>query len=150
MPSTADDRAPHTAAQADVLMGQNAYCVEVGQPAQKALIENSCAGCHMVSAAPPAEYSYNFGGTNHDSSARTEIFGDCHESHNGGQLHETAQAELHELEAAIGQAIMAEVMAQTAQGNKVTLVGVADDGSDVDITEGMSVAAVVELAQQRH
>ncbi len=96
----------------------------------------------MVSATPPAKYSYNLGETNRGFSAGTEIGGDCHGSYNGGQLHEAVEAELRELEAAIGQAIIAEVVAQTEQGNTVTLVGFGEGGTDVEITDGTTVTAV--------
>ena len=61
---------PHEPTQADVLMGQNAFFVTVGQRSKHAggtgtAIPDSCATCHMDKTPPPAELSYQLGGTNH-------------------------------------------------------------------------------------
>jgi len=45
MPVT-DDRAPDTAAQTDLLMGENAYFINVGQRSPHFLIEDTCTNCH--------------------------------------------------------------------------------------------------------
>jgi hypothetical protein len=65
MPSTADDRAPHTAARTDVLKGQNASFVFVGERGKYSLITDTCTNCHMELTPPPADLSYNLGGTSH-------------------------------------------------------------------------------------
>jgi hypothetical protein len=42
----------------------------------------------------------------------------------------------------IEQAIIAEILAQTKQGNTVTLVGFGEGETDVDITDGSTVSTV--------
>lgn len=74
----ADDRAPHTAAQADVLMGQNAYFVEMGQRSKHSFIADTCTNCHMELTPPPAAYSYNLAGTNHSFEASLDVCSQCH------------------------------------------------------------------------
>jgi hypothetical protein len=138
----ADDRAPHTASQADVLMGQNAYFVSVGERSKHSLITDTCSHCHLELSPPPAEYSYNLAGTNHSFEATAKVCTECHGVYDGGTLHDAVSAELEVLKHAIEEAIMAEIVAQTEQGNAVILVGMAEDESDVAITDGSTVTAV--------
>jgi len=70
--------APHAAAQGDVLMGENAYFVNTPMRSAHADLENTCVTCHMEKSPPPAEFSMNGAGTNHEFSASIEICGDCH------------------------------------------------------------------------
>jgi len=139
---TLDDRAPHTAAQADVLMGENAYFVSVGQRSKHSLITDTCTNCHMELSPPPAELSHNLGGTNHTFEASMAICTQCHGAFDGGTLHDVFEAELEELKMAIEQAIVMEISAQTDLGNTVTLVGMGEGETDVDITDGSTVTAV--------
>jgi len=134
-----DDRAPHTAAQADVLMGENAYFVDVGARAAHSYIEDSCTKCHMVLTPPPAEFSYNLGGTNHSFEASTEICADCHGAYDGGSLTEAIAHKLEELKETIEEAIITEITAQTDAGNVVVLVGLGANGTDVKITDGNDI-----------
>ncbi len=71
-------RAPHGSAQTDVLMGQNAYFVTVGNRGAHSLVENSCVNCHMEQTPPPEQLSYNQSGTNHTFYARPDICARCH------------------------------------------------------------------------
>jgi hypothetical protein len=49
---------------------------------------------------------------------------------------------VEELKVALEQALAAEIVAQTDQGNIVTLVGMGEDGADIDITDGTTVTAI--------
>jgi hypothetical protein len=138
----ADDRAPHTASQADVLMGQNAYFVTVGERSKHSLIEDTCAACHMETTPPPPELSYNLSGTNHTFEASGEVCAECHGAVTGGGVIEAAEAVMEELKVAIEQAIIAEIVAQTEAGNSVVLVGAGEDEADVVISDGSTVTAV--------
>ncbi|GAG56100.1 unnamed protein product [marine sediment metagenome] len=82
--TTADDRVPHTAAQADVLMGQNAYFVKVGERGAHSFIADTCTTCHNVLTAPPEDLSYNLAGTNHTFAADMEVCSQCHGAFDGG------------------------------------------------------------------
>ena len=140
--ATQDDRAPHVAAQADVLMGQNAYFVTTGIRSSHSYIENTCATCHMEITPPPADFSYNLSGTNHTFEASTEICSDCHGAYNGGTIQEASHGELEELKEAIEAAILTEIQANTGVGRTVILVGMGPDGSDVTITNARKVTAI--------
>ncbi len=139
---TMTDHAPHTAAQGDVLMGENAFFVSVGERGGHSLITDSCTYCHMEASPPPAEYSRQGAGTNHLFEASMEICTQCHGAYDGGTLHDAVEAGMEELKMAIEQAIMMEISAQTDLGKTVTLVEMGEDGADVDITDGSSVSAV--------
>ena len=140
--ATQDDRAPHVAAQADVLMGENAYFVTTGVRSPHSYIENTCTTCHMVLSPPPAEFSYNLGGTNHSFEASDEICGDCHGEFDGGTLMEATEGKMEELKEAIEAALLAEIRAQVDAGNTFTLVGFGEGDTDVDITAASSISHV--------
>jgi len=79
--------APHTAAQADVLMGENAYFVSVPERSPHSYVVDTCVTCHMEATPPPPEFSFEGGGTNHAFTASVEICADCHsEAFNGEAL----------------------------------------------------------------
>ena len=90
-------QAPHTAAQGDVLMGENAYFVTVGARSRHSYIKDTCATCHMELTPPPTEFSYQGAGTNHSFKASNAICGNCHGTFDGGTLQESVEARLHEL-----------------------------------------------------
>lgn len=140
-----DDRAPHYSTQADVLMGENAYFVPVGQRSQHAFIADTCTTCHNVLTPPPEDLSYQGSGTNHTFEADKAICTECHGAFDGGTMYAVVETGLEELKAAIEQALIAEISAQTSAGNTVTLIGMGEDEADVDITAGSMVSAV-ELA----
>lgn len=71
-------RAPHGSSQTDVLMGENAYLVNVGVRGRHSLIEDSCVTCHMEVTPPPEDLSYNQGGTNHTFFASADVCTECH------------------------------------------------------------------------
>ncbi len=140
-----NDRAPHTAAQTDVIMGQNAYFVSLtGTRSPHSLLTDTCATCHMEETPPPADLSYNLGGTNHVFSASITICKDCHGDFDGGTVQAATEALLHDLEKAIETAIANEITAQTTAGNTVTVTGDVD-GTETTrvITDGSTVSKVV-------
>ena len=71
-------RAPHGGAQTDMIMGQNAYLVEVGDRGNHSYITDTCTNCHMSKTSPPAALSYNQSGTNHTFAASLDICSECH------------------------------------------------------------------------
>jgi hypothetical protein len=86
------DQAPHTAAQGDVLMGENAYFVTTGARGGHSYIEDTCATCHVELSPPPAPYTTE---TNHAFTASPEICGDCHgEFKNGENMIATTEAKI--------------------------------------------------------
>ncbi|MDP3061756.1 MAG: hypothetical protein Q8O40_00885, partial [Chloroflexota bacterium] len=140
------DRAPHTAAQGDVLMGENAYFVAAGARSPHSYIADSCATCHMELTPPPAEFSYNLAGTNHAFKASLKTCAQCHGAFDGGTLQKATHTRLVALEAALRVAIEKEIAAQTKAGNTVVLVGRGASGADVVITAAstVSVPSLVE------
>jgi len=94
------DRAPHAAAQGDVLLGENAYFVTTGIRGGHSFIEDTCATCHVELSSPPKPYTTS---TNHGFSASAEICGDCHgEFKNGENLMASTEAQLEVLSARLG------------------------------------------------
>ena len=70
--------APHTAAQTDVLMGENAYLVNVGNRSPHSFLQDTCVTCHMEKSPPPEEFSFQQSGTNHSFRADLSICSSCH------------------------------------------------------------------------
>lgn len=138
----ADDRVPHTASQTDVLMGENAYFVSVGQRSPHSLIEDTCSKCHMELSPPPAEFSRQGAGTNHSFEASRDICTSCHGVFTGGTLDDAVHGGLEELKLAIEEAIAKEIVAQTSAGSTVTLVKMGPDESDVNIVGDSQVTGV--------
>lgn len=66
--------APHSAAQADVFNGQNAFFVTVGQLSGHGALENSCVSCH-VELVPASVKAWN---TNHTFATDRSICANCH------------------------------------------------------------------------
>jgi ribosomal protein L31 len=71
--------------------------VDVGQRSKHALVKDTRTGCHLVLAPPPAEYSREGAGTNHEFKAGLDICSECHGAYNGGQLPDVVEAEMEEL-----------------------------------------------------
>lgn len=118
-----DDLAPHTSAQTDVLMGENAYFVTTGKRAAHSYIRDTCTNCHMVQTDPPADLSYNLGGTNHTFEAKMDMCTNCHGDFDGGDIKVAMEAQLNDLQDKIEEALKAEIDAQiTAVGSVVLLV----------------------------
>ena len=101
--------APHTAAQGDVLMGENAYFVSTGARSKHSFIKDTCTTCHMELTPPPAEYSYNLAGANHSFKASLAVCSECHGAYDGGTLQESTEAMLHELGAQMGDYLLSKM-----------------------------------------
>lgn len=104
--------APHTAAQGDVLMGENAYFVTVGARSKHSYIKDTCATCHMELSPPPAEWSRNLAGTNHSFEASPTVCTSCHGAFDGGTLEAAVEAAEHELGQKMSDYLMAKLGAQ--------------------------------------
>ena len=134
--------APHVAAQADVLMGQNAYFVEVGDRSPHSFIQDSCTHCHMELTPPPAEFSYNLSGTNHSFKASITICSQCHGVFDGNGLQNATRAEIEslkeELQAAADTKIAAKgslkIRGWDAATDKYTSSGSTDANLAIDLT----------------
>ncbi len=97
-PNEIDDRAPHVAAQGDVLLGFNAYFMDRREArGGHSFLEKTCVTCHMEATPPPAGFSYNQTGTNHTFEANFSICGDCHGDYDGGTLMDFVDRKLEEL-----------------------------------------------------
>jgi len=114
-------RAPHPGAQADILMGQNLYFVETGVRGNHSMIEDACVTCHMEKTPPPADLSYQLGGTNHTFTARADICSKCHSVITTESVQAEVETKLEELGAAIGKGITDLMTAQIKNGKKITL-----------------------------
>jgi hypothetical protein len=161
-------RAPHGGVQTDLLMGQNAYFVDLGTtvpgedfpqgiPAGHAnqtpaadlnrRLTDTCATCHMVKTPPPDLLAYNLGGTNHTFFASEDICADCHD----GLINiDTVQSQigpkLDTLEASIVAAIQAIMEQQIALGNSIDLNGAATIKSDcAGAADCYTVAEIAEM-----
>lgn len=130
------ERAPHLGAQSDVLMGQNAYFVQVGARSYHSLLDDTCATCHMETTPPPDDISYNQGGTNHTFYARNDICSECHSVVTAEDVQGPFEMKLEALKEQIEDEIFALITAQTAAGNSIDL------GGDATITSASQVAAV--------
>ena len=117
-------RAPHPGPQADMIMGQNAYLVDVGNRGRHSLLEDTCATCHMEETPPPEDLSYNQSGTNHTFYASPEICSECH-GFGAEVIQGPVEAQLDELQTRLEDAILALIEEQTALGNKIDLNGQA-------------------------
>jgi len=126
-------RAPHGAAQTDVLMGQNAYFVTVGTAGAHSMISDSCVQCHMEATPPPDVLAYNLGGTNHTFFASPEICAECHTGLMASAVQGPTDTKLDTLEGLIETAILNLMSDQIAAGNTLELT--LEDDSVVTITD---------------
>jgi hypothetical protein len=127
-------RAPHVGPQADVLMGQNFYLVDLSGPGYHARVQDTCVDCHMAKTPPPDLLSYNKGGTNHTFYASKEICSDCHATVTAEDVQGPVEAKLVTLTAAIGQALSDLLKAQLALGNTIDVGGLKTLTSAGDFT----------------
>lgn len=117
-------RAPHGGSQTDLLMGENAYFVNVGVRGPHSLVGDSCVACHMEATPPPDALSYNQGGTNHTFFASPDICADCHgEIFDGETLQEIFSTVLADVKIRMEQAWIDELAAQIDAGNTLDLDG---------------------------
>jgi len=126
-------RAPHGSAQADMLMGQNAYLVSVGSRGSHSLVEDTCVNCHMEQTPPPDLLAYNQGGTNHTFTARDDICGSCHGFDDAAGVQSAFQGSLGGLQTLVEEAILQLIADLIDDGNTINLDDVAtiDDASNV-------------------
>lgn len=154
-------RAPHPGAQADMVMGQNAFLVTVGNRGPHSnrdlagKISNVCVNCHMEATPPPADLSYNQSGTNHTFWARKTICGTCHmDGRTADDVQLPIEASLATLKADLEGAIVDAMDAEIQQGNSIELkagspsavVGTVTDVSQItslEFTEGSGQQAIL-------
>ena len=150
-------RAPHGGVQTDLLMGQNAYFVDLGPndplgyppglpgshantaerfPEERNLTD-TCATCHMQKTDPPDILSYNLGGTNHTFFASPDICSECH-TFTIEVVQDQIAPRLTTLQDGIEAAILAIMEQQIAAGNTIDLNGttVADAADIAEIVFG--------------
>jgi hypothetical protein len=153
------ERAPHGGVQTDLLMGQNAYFVDLGaivtgedwpeglpSPGhsnqgnlavqEDRRLPDTCATCHMVKTPPPADLAYNEGGTNHTFFASETICSDCHDDGQLEAVQGPVSAKLATLHDEIAAAILEIITQQTAAGNSIDLDG------EASITDVAQIAAL--------
>ncbi len=131
-------RAPHGGAQADVLMGQNAYFVTVGNRGDHSRIgnvEDTCVTCHMEETPPPDVLSYNQGGTNHTFFAADDICGECHGFSDGTIIQGPTEAALMNLQGLIEGALLDLIEDQLDTGNTIDLNGQAEIVDIADVAD---------------
>ncbi|MCO6436043.1 MAG: hypothetical protein J5J06_03045 [Phycisphaerae bacterium] len=115
-------RAPHGSAQADILMGQNAYQVTVGVRGPHSFVEDTCVNCHMRQTPPPDLLSYNLGGTNHTFFASTGICAECHGEMIDPDALQDAYATRSEMLKGLIEAAFSDLFAaQIAAGNRISI-----------------------------
>ena len=103
---------PHTAAQGDVLMGENAYFVSQSRSSHS-FIRDTCITCHMNSTSPPANLSYEPSGMNHSFQANLNVCASCHGDRiDPNQFKATHQAHLTELAQKMGDYLIAKLPSQ--------------------------------------
>ncbi|MDX1632176.1 MAG: hypothetical protein R3234_09955, partial [Thermoanaerobaculia bacterium] len=117
------DRAPHAGAQADIVMGENAYMVNTGIRGAHSLIEDSCTQCHMEETAPPDLLSYNQGGTNHTFRASPAVCANCHEGLTATGIQAAVEAMNEHLKGLIEDELFDLIVAQLDQGYTIDLDG---------------------------
>lgn len=140
-PAAASDyaRAPHPGAQGDVLMGQNAYMVPVGERSFHSKIEDSCVACHMEATPPPDIISYNKGGTNHTFFASKEICSKCHSSIVAADVQGPFDAGMARLKQGIEWSILNTMDRQFAAGKKIK-IGTTTSKTISSLTEVISLS----------
>ncbi len=101
--------APHSAAQGDILMGENAYFLP-GSLSSHARIADSCAACHMGTFFPPPEAGFDPSGKDHSFTASLNVCADCHGDKIDPKAIETAYANrLTALRNKMGEYLMARL-----------------------------------------
>ena len=126
------ERAPHRGPQSDVLLGQNVYFLDLGEPAEgtdyptglpggHATLEDTCATCHMEATPPPPDLANNGGGTNHLFNSNQQVCGVCHVFEDGEAMAEALAVNMEALETLIEESwydVIEQVTAPPAKGEK--------------------------------
>jgi len=105
IPVVKDDEAPH-AAQSDVLLGQNAFFVEVGKNKSHSQIEDTCIWCHMKPVPKRSAFGYPRGGVNHTFKTSPGLCSRCHKEFEGEELMASMGKDLERLKTAIQGAMI--------------------------------------------
>ncbi len=138
-------RAPHLGPQADFLMGQNFYLVDVGQRAnhsKASKVQDTCVTCHMEATPPPPDLAYQLGGTNHTFYPSPTICQNCHTNLTASNIQGPVEEQMHELEAQIESSFYNFFDDQIAAGNTIAV------GSQATITDARDIAEI-QLAESR-
>lgn len=128
-------RAPHGSPQTDVLMGENAFLVNVGVRGSHSLVEDTCVNCHMEATPPPDVLAYNLGGTNHTFFAGMDICANCHSELDAKGLQSAFEASVDRLGELIVDSLMALIADQIDAGNTIDLNGEATITDTLDIAD---------------
>jgi predicted CXXCH cytochrome family protein len=131
-------RAPHQSAQADVLMGENAYLVEAGIRGSHSLVTDTCVNCHMNQTPPPDLLSYQLSGTNHTFFASRDICSQCHgDAFDADGVQSAYEALSETLKGLVEDRILDLVADQIALGNSIDLNALATitDIADIESIE---------------
>ncbi|MBI2860512.1 MAG: hypothetical protein HYX91_03275 [Chloroflexi bacterium] len=105
--------APHTAAQADVLMGKNAYLVASASRSPHAFLQDTCATCHMTGSPPPREFTANTPTNVHAFKADIAVCSSCHSAaFQGTAFKENTEELLHKMADAMADYLMSKLPAQ--------------------------------------
>jgi hypothetical protein len=128
-------RSPHGPTQTDVLVGQNAYLMELPGPGGHSTLDSPCVDCHMKETEPPDELAYNQGGLNHTFFADTNICADCHSPH---LLASDVQDHIEHLLGQVGELLeehhIALIGEQTSQGYTVYFEYEDEDDVLIEVT----------------
>lgn len=127
-------RAPHGSAQGDVLMGENAYFVDVGQRGSHSMVEDSCVNCHMVQTDPPELLSYNLGGANHTFYAATNTCMECHSFEDATVVQSSFATRSDELADMIVTALENHIASILSGGNTIDINGEREISDAAEIT----------------
>lgn len=137
------DWAPH-AAQGDVLMGQNAFFVEIGKNKSHSRIEDACIWCHMKPVPKRSASGYPRGDVNHIFKAPEDLCSRCHKEFEGKELMAAMQRDMQKLKAMIEAAMIANIK------SKQTLRLVKALKSTTDLTLKPSDIRKLELMEYRN
>jgi hypothetical protein len=146
----ADYSAPHTPSQTDVLMGQNAYFVSVGEIAGHSAIGDTCVQCH-VKLVPASVTAM---GSNHTFNADTSICASCHgDGVTGGAQQAKTVAGLATLGTAISASISGVLSAAVSSPGSYSVIAYDSasgwyTATPVSITAAPTAIALEEIHGQ--
>lgn len=119
-------RAPHETAQTDVLMGQNFFFFEVGEPGVHMYVENTCSGCHMsIDDEKP---------TNHTFKTTFKSCSACHDDMDGEKEKQKFMREFTKFKSTIEASILSFVQVGLEAGDFKLLNMYEDETEDKDFT----------------
>jgi hypothetical protein len=150
-------RSPHGPTQADILMGQNAYFLTVGERGSHSeandtlvtdedgnpvtVLADTCVDCHMQLTDPPELLSYNLAGTNHTFAVSEDVCEECHAGFTPSVVQAGIEADLNTLQDEIEAAILDLITEQIAAGNSIQITN--SDTDDVfTITDAATIASI--------